>query len=145
MSLISCAGRMLAGRLPRLPGLGAGAVALGALAAFLLLWGSVLIGTRVLIGTDILYQLPPWAGAVGAHAPLNKFVSDPVLQMLPWQGLASADFSAGRLPLWNPTVLSGATLMAQDQPATFSPFNLFALLFVPARGLSLAMLLKLWV
>jgi hypothetical protein len=126
------------------PSIGAGtALALAAVILLLILWGSVLIGSRVLIGTDILYGLPPWSGAAGAYPPRNPIVSDPVLQMLPWQGLVREAFTHLRLPLWNPNALSGSPLLANDQSAAFSPFTWLALPFSPARGLSLAMLAKL--
>src|SRR5439155_15989358 len=139
---------MLRGMLPRptwkRPAIGGGtALSLAAAAVFIALWASVLTGQRSLIGGDILYQLPPWNGAAGAHRPVNPIVSDPVLQMLPWQALVRDAFAHFRLPLWNTMSLSGSPLLANDQSAPFSPFTWFALPFEPARGLSLAMLAKL--
>ena len=128
------------------PAVGGGAaLAVAAVVLFLILWAPVLTGHRDLIGGDILYQLPPWSGATGADRPRNPIVSDPVLQMLPWQMLVRDAFAHLRLPLWNDTSLSGAPLLANDQSASFSPFTWLALPFEPGRGLSLAMLAKLWV
>jgi hypothetical protein len=128
----------------RSPGAGAAFTA-AALGVFVVLWFRVLIGQRVLLGGDVLYQFLPWAVEPGAHAPANTIVMDPILQMLPWQQLVAQQISSGHLPLWNPTSQGGVALLANDAAAVFSPFTLFALLFPPAIGLSLAMLLKLLV
>lgn len=117
----------------------------GAAAAFLFIWLPVLAGRRSLVDVDLLYQLLPWVSLPGSHPHFNPNLSDVVLQVLPWQRQIAAAYAAGEVPLWNPSVLNGVPFLAQDQPAPFSPFTLFALLFEPARGLSLAMLLKLWV
>lgn len=129
-------------RIPR-PTSAAGVFTLAALVVFVALWFSVLTGQKVLLGGDILYQWPPWSTEPGAHAPSNIIVNDPMLQMLPWQQLVAHEFANGELPLWNPSAQSGVPLLANDAAAVFSPFTWFALLFPPAVGLSLAMLLKL--
>lgn len=116
---------------------------LAAVALFVILWFPVLIGQRSLLGGDVLYEFLPWSAEPGAHAPSNTIVDDPMLQMLPWQELVAQQVWSGRLPLWNPSVQSGAPLLANDQSAVFSPFTWFALLFPAAIGLSLAMLAKL--
>jgi len=116
-----------------------------AFAVFLALWGTVIVGQRVLVGGDILYRFQPWAGEPGAHEPRNTYVGDPVTQFVEWTGLIKDSFGRGELPLWNPYSLSGTALLANDQSSPFSPFTLASLLFEPARGVSLAMLLKLWV
>lgn len=116
-----------------------------AFAVFLVLWGSVVVGQRVLIGGDVLYQYEPWAGEPGDRPPSNAYVGDPVTQFVAWTGLVKDSFRRGELPLWNPYTLSGTPLLANDQSSPFSPFTLAAILFRPARGLSLAMLMKLWV
>lgn len=125
---------------------GGGALLTAAAAAvFLTIWLPVLIGRQDLIDADLLYQLLPWAGLPGLSHHFNPNLSDTVLQMLPWQWQEATAYAAGELPLWNPSVLNGVPFLAQDQTAAFSPFTIVALLFDPARGMSLAMLLKLWI
>jgi hypothetical protein len=116
---------------------------LAAVALFVVLWFPVLIGQRVLLGGDILYQLLPWGAEPGAHPPANFIVSDPILQMLPWQQFTAHELLSGRLPLWNPSAQGGAPFLSLDQPAVFSPFTLLAVPFPAAIGLSLAMLAKI--
>lgn len=113
---------------------------------FLFLWWRVLLGKDVLLGGDLLTVCClPWAASGGPHQVHNILVGDPLTQFLPWQGLVAAAFRRGELPLWNPYALQGTPLLANDQSASFSPLTWVALLFSPARGLSLAMLLKMWV
>jgi hypothetical protein len=116
-----------------------------AIGLFLVTWWPVLDGHRVLLGGDILYRFPPWSGLPSAHRPQDTLVGDPIQQFLPWQELVAQAFRAGRLPLWDPYALSGKPLLANDQSAPFSPFTWLALPFPAARGLSLAMLARLWV
>ncbi len=115
------------------------------LALFLATWWPVLDGQRVLLGGDTLYRFLPWSHLPDAHRPVNVLVGDPVQQFLPWQELVARAFRSGHLPLWDPDALSGKPLLANDQSAPFSPFTWLALPFSAARGLSLAMLAKLWV
>lgn len=117
----------------------------GCLALFLLLFGSVLIGKRVMVAGDVLYTIGPWSGTPGPHSTHNAWVGDGVTVFLPWLMLVREAFASGRLPLWNPYALFGAPLLANGQSAPFSPFTLFAVVFGGTRGMSLAMLAKLWV
>ena len=114
-------------------------------AVFLTLWGTVIAGQRVLVGGDILYRFQPWAGEPTAREPRNTYVGDPVTQFVAWTALVKDSYAQGEMPLWNPYALSGTPLLANDQSAPFSPFTLASLPFDPVRGVSLAMLLKLWV
>lgn len=52
-------------------------------------------------------------------------------QVLPWFQLQAAEWHAGRIPLWDPTVWSGQSLIGQAQPGVAYPLNwlLFALPF----------------
>lgn len=116
------------------------------LVVFTVLWAPVLSGHRTLVGGDILYNFNPWTSEPAVHAPRNHLVGDPVSQFVPWLTLVRESFGRGDLPLWNPYSFSGAPLLANDQSSPFSPFTLLALLFADAaRGLSIAMLAKLWV
>ncbi len=121
-------------------------MAAAALAITVGIWHDVLIGRASIIqGSELSQVALPWSAA--PHPPVsgNPILLDPVAEFLPWLVLEREALLHGRLPLWNPYSQSGAPLLANDQSATFSPFNLVALPFPPALGLSLAALLKLWV
>lgn len=115
------------------------------LVLFIVLWGGVVIGKRVMVAGDALYLVGPWSGTPGSHSIHNPLLGDGVDQFLPWLILIRQAFLAGRLPLWNPYALFGTPLLANGQAAPFSPFSLFAVVIGGARGMSLAMLAKLWV
>jgi hypothetical protein len=136
------------------PGTGDGArllerpgVAFTTLAAVLsgVLWWRVLIGDRVLVPGDILYGILPWSRSAGAHAPVNRILSDVVLQTLAWQTAVHDAFGHGRLPLWNSMALSGTPLLGNDQTGALSPLTLLTLPFSPAQAVSLMMIAKLWI
>lgn len=112
---------------------------------FVILWGSVLIGRRVMVGGDVLYASNPWASTAVAAPIHNLLVSDGIEEFLPWFQVIRESFAAGRLPLWNPYALFGAPLLGNGQAAPFSPFTLLAVLVGGAWGMSLMMLVKLWV
>ena len=120
-------------------------ISIAAAAAFVLIWHQVLLGQRSLVGADLLYQAAPWFGSPGAHEGRNSIVSDPVQEFFPWLVTVRQELLAGRLPLWDPSALTGRPLLANHQSAVFSPFTWLALWFPPAIGMSVAMLAKLWV
>jgi hypothetical protein len=120
-------------------------LAAGALLLTLVLWGRVVIGTRVLVAGDILYGVLPWAASQGAHRPTNPLVSDTVVTTLAWQGVVHDAFWHLRWPLWNQLALSGSPLLGNDQTGAFYPVTLLTLPFGPAHAISLAMLAKMWV
>jgi hypothetical protein len=112
---------------------------------FLRAWLPVLMGDRVLIGVDVLSACClPWKAEHPMQAQ-NPLLGDPVLEVLPWQQAAADAFRQGRLPLWDPFALSGKPLLGGGLAGVFSPFNLLAVPFPAATGLSLGMLAKLWV
>ena len=123
-----------------------GAITLGLVAvAFVAVFGRVLIGDRVLIPADILYQSLPWQATSASHDAHNSLISDVVVETYPWFTVVREALLNGRLPLWNPYAFAGSPLMGNGQSAPLSPFTLVALPFAPAIGMSLAMLSKLWV
>lgn len=112
---------------------------------FAVIWWRVIVGDRLLIGGDLLYCCPPWHGAAGAHKPISPLPSDQVTEFYPWLDVTVAAYRQGQLPLWDPYAMSGKPLLADDVSAVLSPFTLMALPFGAARGLSLSMLVRLWV
>ena len=118
----------------------AGAVVAGLV--YIVVFAAELRGTRQMVGQDILTTIYPWVSEGPRSALANPFVGDPVTQFVPWLDLVRDAFLHGRLPLWNPYILSGSPLLANDQSAPFSPFTWVALITGGARGLTLAMLVK---
>src|SRR6202165_4495751 len=110
---------------------------------FIAIWHAVITGDRVLVGGDVLYAYPPWRDTPQAHPPTNWLTADVIREFVPWLGLERQALLAGHLPLWDPTMLGGKPLLANDQSAFFSPFTWIAMLFGGTHGYSLAMLAKL--
>lgn len=64
------------------------------------------------------------AGAVPGGGPTSyrdEILSDLAFQILPWQKAVREAVKHGRVPLWNPFLLSGDILLAAAQPAPFHP------------------------
>ena len=53
----------------------------------------------------------------------NGLISDVVAQLYPWRLLASSQWRAGNIPLWNPYILGGLPLAGNVQTAVFYPVN----------------------
>ena len=120
----------------------AGLLLVAAAALFLKAWLPVLTGERVLIGADVLNACClPWR-LDHPMAARNPIVGDGVLEVLPWQQVSADAIRRGHLPLWNPYALSGKPLLGSGLPGVLSPFNLLAVPFPAAVGLSLGMLVK---
>lgn len=92
----------------------------------LILFARPILRGEVLIPGDILPVIDDvWAAKV---TPNNPLLSDVLLQFYPWQKLAATTIAHGEFPLWNPFVLAGTPLLANDQSATFEPLRLFTLI-----------------
>lgn len=93
---------------------------------------------------DILHS---WAmvKAPGAPPVRNPIQSDVAIQILPFLAFNRAEFSAGRIPLWNPYSGWGAPHLANGQSGVFSPFALPVYLFDWRWGLLLSVALRLFV
>jgi hypothetical protein len=121
----------------------AAGVLLGAVAW--LLWPA-LHGSSVLVAADFLEVWPPWAAQLGdGGLPHNTDLSDNILYYLPSRQYAAAAVAEGRIPLWNPYILSGTPFLANGESGVFSPLNvLFYLCRAPtAFGYTAALQLLL--
>lgn len=101
------------------------------LAAALLLW-PVLFAGQVLLPADYLKAFAPWSRlhpTPPEQLPQwNVLLWDGLAQFYPWRLELSRAFAEGRVPLWNPYLLSGTPFLANSQSAPLYPFHaLFAL------------------
>src|SRR5947207_3741518 len=96
-----------------------GALLAAATALFLRAWLPVLTGEHILIGLDFLPACcAPW-NAERTVVAQNPLAADPVLEVLPWQGVAADALRHGRLPLWDPYALSGKPMLAGGLAGVF--------------------------
>jgi hypothetical protein len=105
-------------------------IGLGIVALF---WKVIFLG-HVPVPADILFLDPVMQEARPSdfERPQNPLLSDHIYQFYVWHYLAAqAMQSEGKIPLWNPYLLSGQPIMANAQPALFYPPNLFLFWFSP--------------
>ena len=131
---------MILGRLRRRPTLAAGLI-YTALAILLLLPG--LLPGRTISTADSLRFAPPWAAGRPAHLTRisNNELGDAVVQFQPL--LAFARDALPHAPLWNPYLMSGRPLLADDQSAVLSPFSVPAYILPLLTSLGWSAVLKL--
>src|ERR1051326_7923129 len=82
---------------------------------------------------DFVFDFPPFAHAAPSEGLLpHTNIGDLVTSFYPYRTLAARAVRQGRLPLWNPYMLSGAPFLANAQSALFYPPNfLYYVLPVP--------------
>jgi hypothetical protein len=72
---------------------------------------------------------------------------DLVSFLWPTYSYAAQSLHAGRIPLWNPTLYSGAPFVADNQSGVFYPLNLLAFLLAPSlpyRALEWLVVIHVW-
>jgi hypothetical protein len=106
------------------------------------LYAPSLSGQKLLLPLDYLegpgVYLPP-APQGGRSAPRDAALGDEVTCFEPWRRFAAGEFHAGRVPLWNPSVFTGAPFVVLP---TYSPFNLLYMVFASPVTLAWTELLK---
>ncbi len=101
------------------------AIVLGALIGGFL--GNSLFGGKVLSPADVLFVSASFHDVKGPdYEPVNRLLTDPVLQFQPWLEFNRRMIRQGRLPLWNDRAGCGTPHLANSQSAVFDPFHLIA-------------------
>jgi hypothetical protein len=104
-----------------------------------------LLPGRTISTADSLYFSPPWAASRPANLQRlsNNELGDAVLQFQPFAAYAKRQLP--EVPLWNPYLMSGRPLLADDQSAVFSPFTVPAYVMPLLTSLGWSAALKLFV
>jgi len=76
---------------------------------------------------DYYESLPPWVNVIKHAHPLNPFINDVALQLVPWAHAVREHWRAFEVPLWEPTAASGYPLLANGQSQALSILRLLAL------------------
>ncbi len=113
------------------------------LASTLFLWPA-LLGGRVLLPADLVFDLDPlwWPLAPAGYThPSNPLLTDPVYQFFPWKVFTLRLLARGQIPLWNPYIDAGLPFVGNGQSAVFGPFNLvgYLLPLYPALAITAAL------
>lgn len=90
-------------------------------------WQAALTG-RVLLPADVILAMRPWKGYGHEYFPevlqAETPLIDPVIMFYPWRAQVKQTIADGRLPLWNPDLLCGTPLAANNSSAAWYPPNL---------------------
>lgn len=115
---------------------------IGGLLALGCLWlHEVLFGSRALLPTSLLCQLPPWGTQKGWWDPI---LWDAVAYFAPSRKLLHDAVASGRIPLWNPYELCGTPFLANVQSSVMYPFGAAFWIFPTAYAFGANALLHLF-
>ena len=92
----------------------------------LLLYGSVVWGSKTLLPADILYTFEPYEAAaaeMGVPYPQNHLLGDLILENYPWKLFLRESFQSRQLPLWNPYLFAGHPFLANGQHSALYPLS----------------------
>ncbi len=116
-------------------------------AAPLLLTGRALFSGGVMAPLDIVYEAEPFhdlRARYGIERVVNPLLVDVASQMLPWRQAVREAVFEGRLPLWNPHMLSGEPLAAVQQPAVLYPGTWIGFLLPPPQAWTFDLTLRIF-
>jgi len=91
-----------------------------------LFFHETLLGGRVLLPVDNLFQWEPWrsyAAQLGVGAPHNQLLSDLILENYPWKRFIVECLQEHELPLWNPYLFAGVPFLAAGQHSALYPLS----------------------
>lgn len=86
----------------------------------------------------------PYAPAGFVSAP-NVALSDQSLQLYPVQHFTMQSLKAGHLPLWNPYIMLGTSVLGTTQAALFYPLNLLGVVLSPTTVPLIRAFFNLWI
>jgi O-antigen/teichoic acid export membrane protein len=92
----------------------------------LLLFGSVVWGSKTLLPADILYAFEPYktaAADLGISYPHNHLLGDLILENYAWKRFLTEALHNRQLPLWDPYIFSGHPFLANGQHSALYPLN----------------------
>jgi hypothetical protein len=93
----------------------------------LLLFGSVLVGGRILLPVEILTRTAPWRVLRPARPEIaNRLQLDLLSQITPALALSRREVKDGEWPLWNHLAGAGLPLLADPQSQPFQPLVVLA-------------------
>jgi hypothetical protein len=76
---------------------------------------------------DYYESLPPWVNVIKHPHPVNPFINDVALQLVPWAHAVREHWRSFDPPLWEPTAASGYPLLANGQSQALSILRILAL------------------
>ncbi|GAB4243729.1 MAG: hypothetical protein Kow00109_19570 [Acidobacteriota bacterium] len=107
----------------------------------LLLVGGALAPDTTLVPTDLVAA--SFAHVAAPGVPYNRSFSDVVEQLYPYVRFLGRELREGRMPLWNPFVLTGVPFLAATVPGALFPFHWLAAWLHSSQVFDLGALSKL--
>ena len=118
------------------------------LAALVVFFWPAILGGRVLLPADLIFDVDPlWQPLAppGFTHPANSILADQVDMYFPWQTLITNALAQSYVPLWNPFINGGLPFLGNGQSAVFGPFNLISYLFPMYTKYAVTAVLRLFV
>ncbi|MGD9049207.1 MAG: hypothetical protein PVF77_14210, partial [Anaerolineae bacterium] len=114
----------------------------------LILFWSVVAGSRTLIPADNLYQWEPYRAFAGQQGvslpPQNELLSDLVLENQVWKQFIVQSIQAREVPLWNPHLFAGVPFLAAGQHSALYPLSVLFYLLPLTKAYGLFTVLQIW-
>src|SRR3989344_4698686 len=100
--------------------------------------------TDALVGAHIPWYEVKWEGYPAGVPIKNQEITDAISQFFPWRSLVGEFWRAGKPPLWNQYMLSGAPLLASWHSASLYPLNVIYLLFSDTNSWTILIFLQIF-
>jgi hypothetical protein len=116
------------------------------LALTLLFFCEPIINGKTVSPVGNIYEQPfykPYAPIDFKGYP-NYLLFDQSNQFLPMQKYAMSSLKEGKLPLWNPNIMLGTSILGSTQTALFYPINLLSTVLSPYKVILIRCILNLW-
>ncbi|MGD9147922.1 MAG: hypothetical protein PVI80_20315, partial [Anaerolineae bacterium] len=114
----------------------------------LILFWSVVAGSRTLIPADNLYQWEPYRSFAGQQGvslpPHNELLSDLVLENQVWKQFVVQSIQAREVPLWNPHLFAGVPFLAAGQHSALYPLSVLFYVLPLTKAYGLFTVLQIW-
>ena len=114
----------------------------------LILFWSVVAGSRTLIPADNLYQWEPYRTLAAQQGvslpPHNELLSDLVLENQVWKQFIVQSIQAREVPLWNPHLFAGVPFLAAGQHSALYPLSILFYILPLTKAYGLFTVLQLW-
>src|SRR3990170_2299571 len=97
-----------------------------------------------LVGAHVPWTEVKWEGFPAGVPIKNQEITDSISQFFPWRSLVGEFWRAGKPPLWNQYMLSGAPLLASWHSASLYPLNVIYLLFSDTNSWTILIFLQIF-
>jgi hypothetical protein len=114
--------------------------------ACIFFWQPIITGSTVIPAGNIFEQdfYHPYAPE-GYSGPPNSLLQDQSHQLYPMHHFAMQSLANGKLPLWNPHIMLGSSVLGTTISAPLYPPNLLGIILAPTTVILIRAIFNLWV